>query len=405
MPESRAETLARFVARFEASFEQMVEDAASAIWSIPAYQARGDAGLLDEVRGHVREHFEVLLVTLREDRAATPEDLLFLRSRAMRRVGRISVADFIHAFQTGQGVVWDTALEVAAEDPEGTALSAIVEHVVGYFATATTHAAEVYLEAEQLLAVGGERVRRDLLEDLLAGRDPAPGPRLDAARGAGLQADASLAVIAARPAEPLHDEHALRGAATALGRAGDGALPSLTVVRQDEIVVVVVTRRDAGPELAARVEEIQRRLFEQAIPLMVGLSTVYDGLASVASAYREAADARERMLSSPGVAALPTMTVFAYLTSRADRTASRLVPERLASFIAEDIAQGGTLIATLRAYVACDLNVKRAAAQLHVHVNTAHHRISRLEERTGCDARSVTDLIEILIAARLADAA
>lgn len=59
----------------------------------------------------------------------------------------------------------------------------------------------------------------------------------------------------------------------------------------------------------------------------------------------------------------------------------------------------------MRMYVECDLNVKRAAAELHVHVNTAHHRISRIEERTGCDARSVTDLVEILIAARLAGAA
>jgi DNA-binding PucR family transcriptional regulator len=62
------------------------------------------------------------------------------------------------------------------------------------------------------------------------------------------------------------------------------------------------------------------------------------------------------------------------------------------------------LITTLRAYVACDLNARRAAEGLHIHVNTAHYRLGRIAERTGCDLRRVGDLIEILIAARLADA-
>ena len=62
------------------------------------------------------------------------------------------------------------------------------------------------------------------------------------------------------------------------------------------------------------------------------------------------------------------------------------------------------LIATLREYVACDLNARRAADRLHIHVNTAHYRLGRIAERTGSDLRRVSDLIEILIAARLVDA-
>ena len=52
-----------------------------------------------------------------------------------------------------------------------------------------------------------------------------------------------------------------------------------------------------------------------------------------------------------------------------------------------------------------DLNARRAAENLHLHVNTAHYRLARIAERTGCDLRRVSDLIEILIAARLAEAA
>jgi sugar diacid utilization regulator len=38
---------------------------------------------------------------------------------------------------------------------------------------------------------------------------------------------------------------------------------------------------------------------------------------------------------------------------------------------------------------------------LHIHVNTCHYRLGRIAERTGSDLHRVTDLIEILIAARM----
>ena len=62
------------------------------------------------------------------------------------------------------------------------------------------------------------------------------------------------------------------------------------------------------------------------------------------------------------------------------------------------------MVTTLREYIACDLNARRAADSLHIHVNTAHYRLGRIAERTGYDLRNVSDLLEILIAARLSDA-
>lgn len=64
---------------------------------------------------------------------------------------------------------------------------------------ASTHAVQAYLEAQQLLLAEGDRVRRDLLEDLLAGRPPAAGPRLTAARAAGLASDERCMLIVAVP--------------------------------------------------------------------------------------------------------------------------------------------------------------------------------------------------------------
>jgi DNA-binding PucR family transcriptional regulator len=132
------------------------------------------------------------------------------------------------------------------------------------------------------------------------------------------------------------------------------------------------------------------------------MSTVYDGLASVGEAYREAVSARNRVLPAAGVVALPSMTMFEYLTLQGDETARRMVSPAIERFVSEDREAGGALLTTLQAYAAADLNAKQAAERLHVHVNTAHYRLGRIAERTGCDMRKVSDVIELLIAARLA---
>jgi DNA-binding PucR family transcriptional regulator len=178
----------------------------------------------------------------------------------------------------------------------------------------------------------------------------------------------------------------------------------LTVVRHDEIVVVAPVPSDGAEALAQRLAAAQGRLAERKLPLAVGMSTVYQALASVGDAYREAASVRDRLDGDGGVVALPAMTIFDYLTLRGDRTARRMVPPTIEQFVREDLEAGGVLLGTLQAYAAADLNAKLAAERLHIHVNTAHYRLARISERTGCDLRRVADVIEVLIAARLASA-
>jgi DNA-binding PucR family transcriptional regulator len=70
-------------------------------------------------------------------------------------------------------------------------------------------------------------------------------------------------------------------------------------------------------------------------------------------------------------------------------------------FVLEDSAGAGVLIQTLLAYADANLNAKVAAERLYIHVNTAHHRLARIEEKTGCDLRDLADVQELLIAVRL----
>ena len=112
---------------------------------------------------------------------------------------------------------------------------------------------------------------------------------------------------------------------------------------------------------------------------------------------------RESLGPEGGLIALPDLSAFEYLTLRSDATASRLIAPAVRRFVQEDAAACGALTSTLVAYAKANLNAKVAAQRLHVHVNTAHYRLSRIEEKTGCDLRDLADVQELLIAIELAN--
>ncbi len=392
----------RLVEAFRARMEETLEESVRAMQGeIPTYRS-ADPAMLESVREHVRLHFEALLRSLSEDRPITREDLLFIRPAATQRARTgVPVADFMHAFRIGQREIWRALAAGASDDETRDAALAVADQVIEYINLASTHAAEVYTEVEALLQAQGERVRRDLLAELLDGRLPEPGPRLDAAREAGLERASSCFVVTATARTQPADEHALRSAASAIARACGGAVGPLTVVRRDEIVVVAPGGRDLRA-VSEALRSSQAKLSESGLSLAIGVSTVQDGLDRIPAGYREACAARERLDAGGGVVALPTLTAFDYLTLVGGDTARHLISDAVWEFVERDLAEGGALSETLLAYVAADLNAKAASERLHMHVNTAHYRLGKIAERTGCDLRSVSDVLELLIAIKLA---
>lgn len=386
----------------EGELERLAQAATDAIFTeMPSYAA-APGRLRDSVAAHVLAHFSALVDGFRERRAVTAEDLLFVRSYTAKRVRQVAIADYVHAFQTGQRVLWEAALAFARDDPSRTAVLAFASYLPRYFELATTLAAEVYLEAEQQLAASGERARRDLLDTLLAGHRVTAGPEQDAAQAAGLDGDARCVVLVALPVPGPVEEHELRGAAVSLARATGGLRPPLTVLRHEEIVLVASVAEEEPGRIEARLAAAQGRLADGGLRLSSGVSTVVEGIGQIRHAYREALLARTSLHAAPGLVVLGGMSALEYLTLNPDATASRLLAPAVRRFVAEDLDSGGTLLRTLHAYVAADLNARVAAETLHVHVNTTHYRLGRIAERTGCELRNIPDLIEILIAERMA---
>jgi sugar diacid utilization regulator len=371
---------------------------------VPAYGTIDDPALLADVTEHVAENHDALRASLLRGSPVTAEDLAFIRPHAALRARRgVPLQAFLHAFRIGHRVIWDAIAELADEDAEARAAALVSARLVMEFIDlASTHAAETYLEAQQLLLAEGDRVRRDLLEDLLAGREPAPGPRLTAARAAGLDSGGRCLLIAAVPVTTPDDEYALRAAASTLARAAGGVLRPLTVVRQDEIVIVRPLDGQDARELSEPIEWAQRRLAHDGVCLAIGVSTAFDTTAGLPDAYCEACAAIKSLGPDGGLMALPELSAFDYLTLRSDATAHRLIAPAVRRFVEEDTAGGGALIDTLIAYAQANLNTKVAAQRLFIHVNTAHHRLARIEEKTGCDLRDLGDVQELLIAIKLA---
>jgi PucR C-terminal helix-turn-helix domain/GGDEF-like domain len=396
----------RIAGALETRRDELVDAAWAAIRTrLPAYRHTDPATVAD-VLEHIRAHHDLLCAVLRRGRPAEPRDFRFVSRHAALRARRgIALEDFLAAFRCYHSIVWDAIVDAAhdARAPTDDAL-ATAGTVLRYVDVASTEASGAFLEAQQLLLADGDRVRRDLLEDLLAGRDPESAAGLAAARDAGLDASASCVVVAALPTAPPAEDAALRRAANALAAAlRDSRRSPLAVTRHGEIVLVRAIRDGERPALVAPLEHACAGPGTRALALAVGVSTVQRGLSTVGDAYREASLAVGRMAAGGGVLSLADLTPFEYLTLRDDAVARRMIDPRIERFVAEDRARGGSLIRTLVAYAEADLNAKAAAEALLIHVNTAHHRLGRIAERTGRDLRRLSDVIDLLIAIRLTD--
>jgi sugar diacid utilization regulator len=372
---------------------------------IPAYREAGPR-FVEDLRDQVRSHFAVKLAALLEDRMVTLEDIAFVRAAATRRArAGFALEDYLNAFRVGQQAFWEAVVACAGQTPLGQAAAlTLAGPLMRYCDFASTHAAHAYVEYQQYMVADADRERRDLLEHLLAGEMPTRGPLVAAAQAHGIAADARMLVAAAVTVN-AGDADAPHIGSAAIACAGLHDAKTLVVVRQTEIVAILVLGADADPcRLCDRVDALQRRLRSEGIALAMGVSTVAAGVGELPRAYQEAHVALSGVADEGGVEALARLTPFDYLALHADDTARRLVDPRLRAFLEDDRRRGGALTQTIRAVAAADLNLRVAAERLQVHPNTAQYRLRRIEERTGRNPRRIADLLDLLVAIALDDA-
>jgi hypothetical protein len=393
----------RIIDRVRASLPATVQRSVSRTWrEVPAYPNSPDKNLASDLTAHTETVFEAALTPLAEGRRATAEDFPITASQARRRLRQgVTLPDFLTGFRIGQETLWEAIVDASDSEQEtrDEALH-IAIHVMNVIEVGSSVGAVAYLRTQQVDVAEGDRVRRDLVEDLLSGRSLAPGPSADLAEVSDLRTHSRLIVAAATTSSPLRDDQGLREIISTLRAVFDVGRRGIAVVRQDHIVGITPVTSDGSTTLAD-LERVHRDLSRSGIDLSVGTSTVHEGLHMVPEAYREAVLARESLDGAAGVRSLHSLTPLDYLVTLDDAVAHRLIRPELRRFIDDDLASGGVLIDTLLEYAACDLNAKLAAERLHVHVNTAYYRLDVAAERTGRNVRSFSDLQETVIAIRM----
>ena len=265
------------------------------------------------------------------------------------------------------------------------------------------------LLARRSAAEAEQRVRGELLDDLLDARDR--DPRLLRERAARLHADldalhvvlaARLEGVAADAEQEADARRRLAAAASHLAATRHG----LAAARDGGTVLLLpLGLGDTATDLAGRAA----RHLGTAVhaPVTVGASAPAEDLATrpetVATAYAEARRCLEalRVLGRAGDGAAAQDFGFLGLLLAGDRDIPGFVDRTIGQVVAYDRRRGTELLRTLDAYFACGMSPARTKDELHVHVNTVAQRLERVGRLLGDDWQSPARTLEIQLALRL----
>jgi len=265
------------------------------------------------------------------------------------------------------------------------------------------------LLARRSAAEAEQRVRGELLDDLLDARDR--DPRLLRERASRLHAelDATHVVLAARldGAAPDADQEAaarrrLWSAASHLAATRHG----LAAARDGGTVLLLpLAPGDTATDLARRTAHQLGTAVHEAVT--VGASAPVHDLAAhpdtVAAAYAEGRRCLDalRLLGRPGDGAAAEDFGFLGLLLAGDRDIAGFVDRTIGQVVAYDERRGTDLVRTLDAYFTCGMSPARTKDELHVHVNTVAQRLERVARLLGDDWQDSARALEIQLALRL----
>ncbi len=265
------------------------------------------------------------------------------------------------------------------------------------------------LLARRSAAEAEQRVRGELLDDLLDARDR--DPRLLRERAARLDADldAVHVVLAARleggPADADQEADTRRRLAAAASHLA-ATRHGLAAARDGGTVLLLpLSPGDTATDLARTAARQLGTAVHASVT--VGASAPAEDLSTrpdaVATAYAEARRCLDALglLGRSGDGAAAEDFGFLGLLLAGDRDIPGFVDRTIGDVVAYDRRRGTELLRTLDAYFACGMSPARTKEELHVHVNTVAQRLERVGRLLGDDWQSPARVLEIQLALRL----
>ncbi|MDG4667232.1 helix-turn-helix domain-containing protein [Mycobacterium sp. 236(2023)] len=235
-------------------------------------------------------------------------------------------------------------------------------------------------------------LRRDLVDDLLAGtdRDGAYAradalshdlrrPHFAVVVQSAAGADSALAIATSRAVSALHLHHLQ-------GRHGD--------------LLVMLT--DGRPDPRTLYHLISEALGRADIVIGIGTRCeVPDDLPRSFMEARRALNIRLRSTNPEGAAAFDELGFYRLIAAAHDVGAvEAFVREWLGALLDYDEDRNSELVLTLSDYLECGGNYDESAAALHIHRSTLRYRLARIAELTGRDLRKVDTRFNLHAATR-----
>ncbi|MFD9685625.1 helix-turn-helix domain-containing protein [Kitasatospora sp. NPDC059088] len=245
------------------------------------------------------------------------------------------------------------------------------------------------------------RVRGELLTDLLTAPDRDPAGLTARGRRLGVDLARPHLALAAEPADRDGDDRGrLAGAARRylFGSRGVSA-------EHGEAVALLVP---VAPGCAEDPEQTARRAAERLARLAgfavtVGAGRPAAGPAALAASYDEGLRCVRalRVLGRAGEGASAGALGFLGVLLGDGHDVDGFVGGALGPLLAYDAKRGTELVRTLRAYFDCGGSLTRAKDELHVHVNTVVQRLDRVEALLGAGWNQPERSLELQLALRL----
>jgi PucR C-terminal helix-turn-helix domain len=343
---------------------------------ITGYARLPDTVLAGQILAVSQRNVELFFSSIVEDRGPTEEELEPFRQSARSRAEEgLPLEDLLHAYRMGGRLGWETLMEAAQPD-EYPALLSAAGLLMRYIDSVSSAVAQTYLDEHQHLVSEEERRQRALMEALIHPEREIPSLRDLAARVGFPIADSYRPFAKTLPGAPTHAHSQLASALRARG-------------------VLALTEGDRVTGLAA--EEVEESIFGRPRgPYALGAPAPRAELAAALADMRLLVDLGRREQVDGQVAA--EAFVPELLLARSPDLAARIAERVLGPLEAYAERRGSGLLETLDAFLACGLDRRRTAEQLHVHPNTLDYRLRRIGELTHLDPGQPRDLVMLELA-------
>ncbi|MQY33779.1 hypothetical protein SRB17_17440 [Streptomyces sp. RB17] len=239
------------------------------------------------------------------------------------------------------------------------------------------------------------RVRGDLIADLLTVPDRDPAGLVARGRRLGFDLDRPHLLLVARSGEAARERLADAAVQYLFGCGGVSA-------EHEGAVVLLLPCDGTGPGEAAPVAAGQLGQLTGA-PVTVAGAGPAAGPRAIADAHAEAVRCLRalQVLGRAGQGASVAELGFFGVLLGDDHDVDGFVAAALGPLLEYDDQRGTQLVRTLRAYFHCGGSLTRAKEELHVHVNTVVQRLDRIQALLGPDWNTPEQALELQLALRL----